>query len=99
MIDWPLVLFSAVWLSGAALGLAVLSYASWSASTSSERLRVVLQRPRYQCALLAAACLICTGLGLTATTWLETLLWIMLAFSSAVALISLWRTARRKRQP
>ena len=27
MIDWSLVLFSAVWIGGAALGLAVLSYA------------------------------------------------------------------------
>jgi hypothetical protein len=95
MIDWPLVLFSAVWIGGAALALATLSYASWSASLRGERLRVVLQQVVYQRLLLAAACLICTGLGLTAASWLETLLWLILAVISAAALISLWRKARR----
>jgi hypothetical protein len=87
MIDWPLVLFGAIWISGAALALATLSYASWSASLHGERLRAVLQR----------SCLICVGLGLTATSPLETVLWIVLAVSSATAFISLWRTARRNR--
>jgi hypothetical protein len=48
MIDWRLVLFSAVWIGGAAVALATLSYASWSASLRGERLRTVLQRPVYQ---------------------------------------------------
>ncbi len=97
MIDWRLVLFSAMWISGAALALATLSYASWSASLRGERLRAVLQRSEYQRVLLAAACLICVGLGLTATSWLETALWIMLAIISAATYISLWRKARRNR--
>ncbi|HTP10288.1 MAG TPA: hypothetical protein VMP08_18675 [Anaerolineae bacterium] len=95
MIDWPLVLFSAVWLSGAALALATLSYASWSASLRGERLRAVLRRSDYQCVLLVAACLICVGLGLTAASSLETILWIVLAVISAATFISLWRKARR----
>jgi len=97
MIDWPLVLPSAVWISGAALALATLSYASWSASMRGERWRAVLQRSEYQRALLAAACLICVGLGLTAAAWLETIVWIMLAVTSAAAFISLWRKARHNR--
>ena len=97
MIDWPLVLFSAVWISGAALALATLSYASWSASMRGERLRAVLQRSEYQRVLLVAACLICVGLGLTAASWLETVLWILLAVISAATFISLWRKARRNR--
>jgi hypothetical protein len=95
MIDWPLVLFSAVWIGGAALALTTLSYASWSASMRGERVRVVLQRSDYQRVLLVAACLICTGLGLTTASWLETILWIMLAVISAAIFISLWRKARR----
>ena len=97
MIDWPLVLFSAVWISGAALALATLSYASWSASVRGERWRAVLQRSEYQRVLLAAACLICVGLGLTATSWLETILWFILAGISAANFISLWRKARHNR--
>jgi hypothetical protein len=95
MIDWPLVLFSAVWIGGAALALAAFSYASWSASMHGERLRTVLQRSEYQRVLLVAACLICAGLGLTATSWLEAVLWIILAVISAAAFISLWRKAHR----
>ena len=97
MIDWPLVLFSAVWIGGAALALATFSYASWSASMHGERLRAVLQRSEYQRVLLAAACLICVGLGLTAASWLETILWFILAVMSAATFISLWRKARRNR--
>ncbi len=94
MIDWPLVLSSAVWIGGAALALATLSYASWQASVNGQRLRVVLQQALYQRLLLAAAGLICTGLGLTATTWLETVLWLLLA---GLSFISLWRNLRRKK--
>ena len=94
MIDWPLVLSSAVWIGGAALALATLSYASWQASVSGQRLRVVLQQALYQRLLLAAAGLICTGLGLTATIWLETVLWLLLA---GLSFISLWRNLRRKK--
>lgn len=97
MIDWPLVLFSAVWISGAALALATLSYANWQASLRGERMRVVLRQPLYQRVLLAAAFLICVGLGLTAASWLETVLWLILAFISAASFISIWRTARRNK--
>ena len=98
MIDWPLVLSSAVWMGGAALALAALSYASWSASVRGERLRTVLQRPAYQLLLLAAACLIGVGLGLTAPTGLETVGWVILAVISAAAFISLWRKTRRNQR-
>ncbi len=97
MIDWPQLLFSAVWIFGAALALAVLSYASWSAAQRGERWRVVLQRSEYQRVLLVAACLFCVGLGLTATSWLETVLWLVLAAISLTTFISLWRKARHNR--
>jgi hypothetical protein len=97
MIDWPLVLFSAIWIGGAALALATLSYASWSASMRGERLRAVLRQSAYQRLLLAAACLICVGLGLATAFWLETALWLILAVISAAAFISLWRKARRNK--
>jgi hypothetical protein len=99
MIDWPLVLSSAVWIGGAALALATLSYASWSASLRGERLRTVLQQSAYQRVLLAAGFLICIGWGLTAASWLETGLWLILASISAASFISLWRKARRDKTP
>ncbi len=97
MIDWPLVLSSAVGIGGAALALATLSYASWSASWRGERLRVILRQSAYQRLLLVAACLIAVGLGLTAASWLEGVLWLILAVITAAAFISLWRKARRNK--
>ena len=97
MMDWPLVLFSTIWISGAALALATLSYASWIATMRGERLRVVLRQAAYPRLLLAAAVLICVGLGLTAASWIETVLWLILAGFSAATLISLWRKARRNK--
>jgi hypothetical protein len=97
MINWLLVLSSAVWIGGAALALATVSYASWFASLRGERLRAVLQQPAYQLWLRAAACLFCAGLALTAATGLETILWLLLAVISAAAFISLWRRTRRNR--
>ena len=95
MINWLLVLSSAVWIGGAALALATLSYASWFASLRGERLRAVLQQPAYQLWLRAAACLFCAGLALTAAAGLETILWLLLAVISAAAFISSWRKRRR----
>jgi hypothetical protein len=95
MIDWPLILASAVWIGGAALALATLSYASWLASLRGQRLRAVLQQHAYQLLLLAAAALICLGLGLTAATTLETVLWLILAIICIITFISHWRGTRR----
>jgi len=97
MINWLLVLSSAVWIGGAALALATVSYASWFASLRGERLRAALQQPVYQLLLRAAACLFCAGLALTAAAELETVLWLLLAVISAAAFISLWRKTRRNR--
>ena len=97
MIDWPLILTSAVWVGGAALAVATFSYASWFASLRGQRLRPVLQRPAYSLLLLAAALLVCAGLGLTAFTGWEAGLWWILAVMSLVAFISLWRQTRHQK--
>jgi len=98
MIDWPQVLANAVWISGAALALATFSYASWLASMRDERLRDTLGQATLQLLLRGAALLICLGLGFTANSLLETVLWLALAVFSAAAFISLWRTMRTKRK-
>jgi hypothetical protein len=97
MIDWPQVLANAVWISGAALALATFSYASWLASLRNERLRDTLGQVTLQLLLRGAAVLVCLGLGLTANSLLETILWLALAGLSAAAFISLWCTQRSKR--
>ena len=51
MIDWWGVFSNAIWISGAALALAALSYASWEASVQHQRLRQALGRSSIQAAL------------------------------------------------
>jgi hypothetical protein len=94
MIDWPQVLANAVWISGAALALATFSYANWQANMRAERLRVTLRQTTLQLLLRGAAILVCLGLGLTAGSLLEIVLWLALAVLSAASLISLWHTTR-----
>ena len=97
MIDWPQVLANAVWISGAALALATFSYANWLASTREERVRDTLGQTTPQLSLRGAAMLVCLGLGLTANSLLETILWLALAALSAAALISLWRMRLKRK--
>jgi hypothetical protein len=98
MIDWPQVLANAVWICGAALALAIFSYASWLASMHDARLRDTLGQGPLHLWLRGAAMLVCLGLGLTANSLLETILWLALASLSAAAFISFWRTLRSKRK-
>jgi hypothetical protein len=96
MIDWALVLSNAIWISGAALALAVFSYANWLAAMPPLRLRDVLRRPALYRTLWAAAVLVGLGLGLTSTHTLETVLWFGLALFGLIIVISTWRV---KQQP
>lgn len=91
MIDWVLVLTNAIWISGAALALAVFSYANWLATLQAARWRDVLQRPALYRSLWAAAVLFCLGLGLTSQQPLEAVLWFGLALFSLITFISTWR--------
>ena len=96
MIDWALVLTNALWIGGAALALAVFSYANWLATVQAARRRDVLRRPALRRALWAAAVLVCLGLDLTSTHPLEAILWFGLMLFSLITFISTWRV---KQQP
>ncbi len=95
MIDWSQVLANALWLSGAALALAVVSYASWAATVRRTRMRAVLREGAYQLALYGAGILFCLGLAATALAGLEALLWLGLGLGCVVQFISIWRKQRR----
>lgn len=91
MIDWPTTLANATWLCGAALALAVFSYAHWLATAQQQPLRTVVRRPAFYRAWLGAAVLFCFGLGMTANSLIETVIWLGLALASLVNLILHWR--------
>jgi hypothetical protein len=98
MIDWWDVLTNAVWISGAALALAVVSYACWAAPQQQQKLRTVLGSTAYQLALYGAGWLFCLGLAATSTGWLEIFIWAGLSVICLAQLISHWRTLRRSKK-
>ncbi len=79
MIDWWNVFSNAIWIGGAALALATLSYASWQASVDGQRLRQALGRVSLQVALNIAGALFSAGMAATARYPLEIILWLILA--------------------
>jgi hypothetical protein len=79
MIDWWGVFSNAIWISGAALALATMSYASWQASVQHQRLRQALGRSSIQAALNAAGALFSLGMATTGRSLLEVIVWLILA--------------------
>jgi hypothetical protein len=79
LIDWRLVGFSALWITGLSLMLAALSMADYAAAQAGSRVWSKLTEPGYQVALKTGLTLLCSGLaGNTSTVW-ELLLWLALA--------------------
>ncbi len=89
MIDWRWLAANALWIAGAALALAVVSVAEYSASTRGEKLRAVLRQPDRLWPLLVAAVLFCTGLAATSTSGWQSIIWIGLALYALLQLVRL----------
>jgi uncharacterized membrane protein YtjA (UPF0391 family) len=79
MIDWGNLAANSAWILGCAIALAAVSYASWLASTSGEKLRNQWKKPGLQKAINLAGLLFCTGLAATSDAIWETILWAILA--------------------
>ena len=91
MFQWLTVARNALWLLGAAIILADLSYASWLAREQNRPLRQILSAPNSLRSLWLGLALITAGLALTAAALWEQLIWTLFCL---YALISLWRVGR-----
>jgi hypothetical protein len=96
MIDWYNLASNILWIFGSALALAVLSYASWNASVTGQKLRTILGKSSYQVALHAAGLLFSLGLAATTGRGWEMWLWLALALGFIVQLIWLWIDGKKK---
>jgi hypothetical protein len=94
MIDWAGVLFNGLWVLGAALILAVLSFAHYEARRRGERLRVRLAAPGFQVGCFAGLGLISLGLALIGPRWWERILWGLLCAANSWQLWTAWRAWR-----
>jgi cation transport ATPase len=75
MVDALGLFANTLWITGCAMALAVVSYASWQAAVRGEKLRVQLDRPTMQRLICLAGVLFCAGLTATADTLVEIILW------------------------
>jgi len=91
LIDWRLVVFSALWILGLSVLLATLSFADYTAHTERVRLREALGRRGYQAAIYAGLTLFAFGLSGTARAWWETGIWVLLAVAGGYLTWRAWR--------
>jgi len=91
LIDWRMVGFGALWITGLAVVLSALGFAYYEAQTGARRMREVLKRPTYQVAVNGGLTLFCLGLIGSSRTWWESLLWTLLAGSFAFFTGRSWR--------
>ena len=96
LIDWPALFFSALWIAGATLALAVVSIGQWQARIEGLRLRECLGRPAAQRALAVAAASFCVGMLGTSGSVLERVLWGILACAFALDVTLKGLQARRR---
>jgi hypothetical protein len=96
-LNWRLIAFGAVWLTGLSLVLAVAGFAMYDAGLQGATLRQVLSRPRYQAAMSGGLALFCTGMAGSGGPWLERLLW--LALGAGFVWMSWQAWSRREREP
>ena len=91
LIDWRLVAFSALWLTGLGVLLATFSFADYLAAQRQVRARVVLGWPGSLAASYTGCLLFCLGLFGTAAAGWQQLLWALLAAAFAYLAWAAWR--------
>ncbi|MCP4542495.1 MAG: DUF2723 domain-containing protein [Chloroflexi bacterium] len=97
MIDWVNVFFNALWILGAAVILAALSFYSYDARRRGERLRARLAAAGFQAWLSVGLVLISLSLALIGPRWWERVLWGLLCAMSGWQLWVAWHEWQAKR--
>jgi len=95
VIDWVGLASNALWVVGAAIILAALSFSYYEAQRRGERLRERLQAPCFQTWLSLGLLLISLGLALLGPRWWERVVWGLLCALSAWQLWTAWQEGRR----
>jgi hypothetical protein len=83
LIDWRMVAFATLWISGLALVLSALGFAYYEASQEDQKLLARLRRTGYQRAVNAGLTLFCIGMIGGSSAWWERVLWGLLAAAFA----------------
>lgn len=78
MIDWANLFFNTLWILALSIALAVVSWASWQASTGKTRLSAELRQSGPQRMLLLSGFLFSLGLALTSHGVYAMVFWFLL---------------------
>jgi protein-tyrosine phosphatase len=95
LIDWRMVGFASLWITGLAVVLATLGFVDYSAGLADRKFRQEVGRPDYQAAINIGLTAFSLGLLGSSRTWWETALWGVLAVAFAAFAI---QALRRQRQ-
>jgi hypothetical protein len=94
VIDWPQILFNALWIVGSAVILSAFSHIYWLAHIRDGGVRRLLDEPIYQLPFSLGLCLISLGLLLLSNGWLERIVWTALTLVTIWKSFGLWRLVR-----
>ena len=95
LIDWRMLLFASLWISGLALVLSAAGFALYSAHRKEQRARQVLDSPRYQSWINLGLGMFCIGLLGSASACWEMILWGLLGAAFLVYAGLAWRAVHR----
>lgn len=87
LIDWGMLAFSGLWISGLAVVLAIFGLVRYAAQRTARRFGDVLKESGYQAGMNAGLALFCLGLIGSSRHWWEVVAWIALAIWFCVNMI------------
>jgi|PlaIllAssembly_1097288.scaffolds.fasta_scaffold2125617_2 NhaP-type Na+/H+ or K+/H+ antiporter len=91
MIDWFNLGANALWVIGCAVLLATLSYASWEARLSRQKLAERLKQGSTWLTLNLGSLLICLGAALAGGEWWWIVLWGLLGLAFLIQVVRILR--------
>lgn len=97
LIDWRMVGFASLWISGLAVILTTVGFADYHAAIARERLRDRLGQPASQIAINLGLALFSLGLLGSSAAWWEMVLWGLLAAAFVGYAVRAFRKLRSER--
>jgi hypothetical protein len=99
MIDWFGLFHSALWVLGAAIALASLSYADWRRRLAEPPVgfRQAIAGHGFLATFSLGLTLFCAGLAIGASSWWQIAGWALLALGFGWLALRSWRRSRRDR--
>ena len=97
MINWLDVFLNSIWISGAALALAVIGLAYYRSHRENESLNEILRSQEFAIYLFIAGGLFFLGMALTSSRWWEIVIWISAVLACVYSIYQVRKNPERKK--